>query len=145
MTSPLKVKLSHRRDKVHSERGRNRGVKGERSVEITNRSSRRVLRHSRVGSHHNILTTINANAVPLKIFKTETNTKMFTKILKFKANLKVYISSSTRSLRESRSRMAEKIRHYSYFQSFPQTTMILTGLDYNVNAGLGNHLVVLHP
>ncbi len=50
MTSPLKVKLSHRRDKVHGERGRDRGVKGERSVEITNRSSQMVLRHSRVGS-----------------------------------------------------------------------------------------------
>ena len=50
MTSPSKVKLSHRHDKVHSQRGRNRGVKGERCVEITNWCRQMVLRGSRVVS-----------------------------------------------------------------------------------------------
>lgn len=46
MTSNLKVNFSHRHDKVDGERGKDRGVKGERSVEITDWSLQMVLRHS---------------------------------------------------------------------------------------------------
>lgn len=49
MTSPLKVKLSHRRDKVQRKRGR---VKGEESVEITSQSLQLVRRHVQWVHHH---------------------------------------------------------------------------------------------
>lgn len=78
MTSLLKVKLSHRRDQVNGERGRDGGVKGEFSVEITNRCSQMVPRHSRGLQrvrHHKILTIINTSLAPLKILKTEVNSK----------------------------------------------------------------------
>lgn len=64
MTSPLKVKLSHRHDKVHSQRGRNRGVKGERRVEITNWCWQMV---EGWFQRHKIVTEINTNAVPPEI------------------------------------------------------------------------------